>query len=109
MRCSPPARGGRRSAIGGISRMRWAKRTRYSARDMKLLLSDFALRTWGKRIEQADGSLSFVTAEQALAADGPTDVDIAFMTREVTGRSSKDNMSPELKGFEAVMRKSPGL
>jgi phosphoglycerate dehydrogenase-like enzyme len=78
---------------------------------MKLLLSDFALRTWGERIAQAcpAGSLAFLTAEQALAAEGPSDADIAFMTREVTGRSSKDNPTPELRGFEAVLRKSPGL
>src|SRR5215217_6086582 len=76
---------------------------------MKLLLSDFALRSWGSRIAAADPGLSFVTAEQALAADGPAAIDIAFMTREVTGRSSKDNQSPELRGFEAVLRKSPKL
>src|SRR5690242_4620559 len=80
-----------------------------SDQPLTLLLSAFALRTWGPRIEAAVPALSFVTAEDALAADGPTAVDIAFMTREVTGRSSKDNMSPELKGFEAVLRKSPGL
>ena len=39
---------------------------------MKLLLSAFALRTWGDRIDRAaDAGLSFVTAEEALAADGP--------------------------------------
>src|SRR5262245_7579569 len=78
---------------------------------MKLLLSEFALRTWGQRIAKtaaADG-LAFVTAEQALAADGPCDAEAAFMTREVTGRSSKGNPTPELRGFEAVLRKSPGL
>ena len=76
---------------------------------MKLLLSDFALRTWGSRITAADAGLSLVTAEAALAADGPSAIDIAFMTREVTGRSSKDNQTPELRGFEAVLRKSPKL
>jgi D-2-hydroxyacid dehydrogenase (NADP+) len=76
---------------------------------MKLLLSDFALRTWGSRITAADAGLSLVTAEEALAADGPSAIDIAFMTREVTGRSSKDNQTPELRGFEAVLRKSPRL
>src|SRR5262245_4923053 len=76
---------------------------------MKLLLSDFARRTWGSRIEAADRDLSLVTAEQALAEDGPSGIDIAFMTREVTGRSSKDNQTPELRGFEAVLRKSPRL
>src|SRR5207302_5483113 len=34
---------------------------------------------------------------------------IAFMTREVTGKSSSNNPTPELQGFEAVLRKSPGL
>jgi len=78
---------------------------------MKLLLSQFALRTWGARIAQAcpAASLTLVTAEEALAAEGQSDVDIAFMTREVTGRSSKNNPTPELRGFETVLRKSPNL
>lgn len=78
---------------------------------LKLLLSAHALRIWGKRIKSAvpaDG-LSFVTAEDALASEGPCDADIAFMTREVTGRSSKDNPTPELRGFDTVVRKAPGL
>src|SRR6201982_3984182 len=76
----------------------------------KLLLSAFALRTWGPRIEAAvpNGDLAFLTAEQALAADGPSDADLAFMTREVTGKSSSGNPTPELQGFDAVGRKSPG-
>ena len=78
---------------------------------MKLLLSAHALRTWGKRIEEAapKGSLSFVTAEDAFATESPSDVDIAFMTREVTGKSSPSNPTPELQGFDAVVRKSPTL
>ena len=55
------------------------------------------------------GSLSFVTAEEALAADGPCDAEAAFMTREVTGKSSSNNPTAELQGFDAVARKSPGL
>ena len=80
-------------------------------RPLTLLLSAHALKTWGTRIETAvpAGSLAFRTAEQALAADAPCAADIAFMTREVTGKSSKDNPTPELKGFETVLRKSPGL
>ena len=62
---------------------------------MKLLLSEFALRTWGPRIAAAAGDIVFVTAEQALATDGPSDVDIAFMTREVTGKSSPGNPTPD--------------
>lgn len=78
---------------------------------LKLLLSDFALRTWGPRIEAAlpADSLSFITAEEALAADGPCAADLAFMTREVTGKSSSGNPTPELSGFDTVVRKSPGL
>ena len=78
---------------------------------MKLLLSAHALKTWGPRIEAAvpPGTLSFVTAEAALAADGPCGADLAFMTREVTGKSSSTNPTPELQGFDAVVRKSPGL
>ncbi len=72
---------------------------------MKLLLSAHALKTWGKRID----GVEFVTAEDALAADRPCEADIAFMTREVTGKSSKNNPTPELKGFDTVVRKSPRL
>jgi D-2-hydroxyacid dehydrogenase (NADP+) len=78
---------------------------------VKLLLSAHALATWGKRIEAAvpPGSLSFITAEEALAAEGPCDAEIAFMTREVTGKSSSGNPTPELQGFDTVVRKAPGL
>ncbi len=78
---------------------------------MKLLLSAFARQTWGDRIAAApDGAaIDFVTAEQALADAGPCDAEIAFMTREVTGKSSKDNPTPELSGFETVLRKAPRL
>jgi phosphoglycerate dehydrogenase-like enzyme len=78
---------------------------------MKLLLSAFALRTWGERIKAAmpTGELTFVTAEDALAAGVPSDVDIAFMTREVTGRSSKNNPTPELVGFDTVVRSAARL
>ena len=75
----------------------------------KLLLSAHALRVWGPRIAAALPDLAFVTAEEALADDGPCAADIAFMTREVTGSSSKDRKTPELQGFEAVLRKSPQL
>jgi D-2-hydroxyacid dehydrogenase (NADP+) len=74
-----------------------------------LLLSAHALRTWGKRIEAAAKDLAFVTAEEAFAALGPCEAEIAFMTREVTGRSSKDNPTRELTVFETVLRKSPKL
>lgn len=78
---------------------------------LKLLLSDFAHRTWGPRIAAAvpSGGLSFVTAEEAIAGDGPCDADFAFMTREVTGKSSTNNPTPELRDFDIVLRRSPRL
>jgi phosphoglycerate dehydrogenase-like enzyme len=78
---------------------------------MKLLLSAHARKTWGERIKATpDGAdLAFVAAEDALADGGPCDAEIAFMTREVTGKSSKDNPTPELSGFETVLRKAPAL
>lgn len=77
---------------------------------MKLLLSAHALKTWGSRIEAAvPQGLSFITAEDALAADGPCAAEAAFMTREVTGKSSSNNPTPELQGFDTVVAKSPGL
>jgi D-2-hydroxyacid dehydrogenase (NADP+) len=78
---------------------------------VKLLLSAHALETWGARIAAAvpQGDLAFVTAEAAVASQAACDADIAFMTREVTGASSKGNQTPELRGFETVLRKSPRL
>ena len=76
---------------------------------IRLLLSSFARKTWGARIEAALPAVSFITAEEAMAADGPCEADIAFMTREVTGKSSKGNPTLELAGFDAVVRKAPRL
>lgn len=78
---------------------------------LTLLLSRFAHETWGARILAAvpAGHLSFVLAEDAGASEGPCPAEIAFMTREVTGASSKGNPTPELRNFGRVLRKSPGL
>ncbi len=78
---------------------------------LTLLLSKFALDRWGGRIAAAasPGGIAFVTAEQAIAETRPTHVEIAFMTREVTGRSSKDSPTVELRNFEAILRNSPRL
>ncbi len=78
---------------------------------LKLLLSDHAHRTWGARIAAAvpSGGLAFVTSEEAVASSDPCDADFAFMTREVTGKSSKDNQTPELRNFEIALRRAPKL
>jgi D-2-hydroxyacid dehydrogenase (NADP+) len=78
---------------------------------IKLLLSRFAHEKWGERILGAvpSGGLTFILSEDAGASDQPCMADIAFMTREVTGTSSKGNVTPELRNFTNVLRKSPGL
>lgn len=78
---------------------------------VKLLLSAHALQIWGPRITAAvpAGCLAFITAEEAGASHEPCAADIAFMTREVTGNSSKNNPTPELRNFETVLRKAPAL
>lgn len=82
-----------------------------TAKPTTLLLSASALRTWGPRIEAAvpRGSLRFRTAEDAVATDGPCDADIAFMTREVTGNSSRGNPTSELRLFEGLLRRADSL
>lgn len=81
------------------------------SRPLMLLLSAFALRTWGARIRAcvADHDLRFRTAEEAFAAGGPCDATIAFMSREVTGNSGTGSPTRELREFEAVLRNSPQL
>ena len=78
---------------------------------MTLLLSEFARVRWGDRITAAvpPGTLTFLAAEAAGASDSPCPATIAFLTREVTGRSSKGNATPELRNFAACLRKSPNL
>jgi phosphoglycerate dehydrogenase-like enzyme len=76
-----------------------------------LLLSAHARATWGARILAAapEAGLSFITADEAIGSDGVSPATIAFMTREVTGSSSKGNPTPELRNFAKVLRASPRL
>ena len=78
---------------------------------VELLLSAHALEMWGPRIKAAvpAGVLTFRTAEDAGASEAPSTATIAFMTREVTGSSSKGNATPELRNFAKCLRKSPDL
>jgi phosphoglycerate dehydrogenase-like enzyme len=76
-----------------------------------LLVSGFALRTWGERIRAAvpDAEIAFREADSAFRAGAPCDADIAFMTREVTGNSTGNTPSRKLFEFERVLQSAPGL
>ena len=78
---------------------------------MKLLLSAHALRIWGPRIAAAvPEGIEFITAEEALAAGGPCDADIAFIgggqDREQVAVSEDLQRS---KGAELVSAAADGL
>jgi D-2-hydroxyacid dehydrogenase (NADP+) len=96
-----------RTALRATARMP----TSATASPHTLLLSAHALRVWGPRIVAAGpaGAIAFRTAEEAGATVAPCDADIAFMTREVTGASTKNKPTSELANFEAVLRRSPRL
>ena len=78
---------------------------------LTLLLSAHALATWGDRIRAVvpSGDLVFLTAEDAAARGEPCPADIAFMTREVTGQSSRSHPTPELARFQDLLRSAPRL
>lgn len=80
-------------------------------RPTTLLLSRPAFTTWGSRIDAAagEGEIAFVLADEAGASDAPCGAEIAFMTREVTGKSGRGAPTPELVNFDAVVRRSPNL
>jgi phosphoglycerate dehydrogenase-like enzyme len=78
---------------------------------LTLLLSGTALQTWGDRIRSAvpGCEIAFREAEATFRAGAPSDAQVAFMTREVTGNSTGNNPSRELFEFERVLEDAPGL
>jgi phosphoglycerate dehydrogenase-like enzyme len=81
-----------------------------SAAPVKLLLSRAALTTWRSSIEAVLGSRPhvFVPVDEAVA-HGRNDIDVAFISRDITGLSTKHELAPELQACYDVMRRSPGL
>jgi phosphoglycerate dehydrogenase-like enzyme len=77
---------------------------------MKILLSELALRGLSKDIATVMGSrpfecVSFVDA----VASGRRDFDVAFVSRDVTGLSTKHELAPSLKACYKVLEESPNL
>ena len=77
---------------------------------MKILLSDLALRGLSKDIATVMGSRPFecVSFEDAVAS-GRRDFDVAFVSRDVTGLSTKHELAPSLKACYKVLEESPNL
>ncbi len=77
---------------------------------MKILLSDLAMRGLSKDIARVMGSRPFecVSFEDAVAS-GRRDFDVAFVSRDVTGLSTKHELAPSLKACYQVLEESPNL
>ena len=77
---------------------------------MKILLSELSLRTLSRDIAKVMGSRPFecVSFEDAVAS-GRRDFDVAFVSRDVTGLSTKHELAPSLKACYEVLQESPNL
>lgn len=77
---------------------------------MKILLSELALRALSQDIAKVMGSRPFecVSFEDAVAS-GRRDFDVAFVSRDVTGLSTKHELAPSLKACYKVLEESPNL
>ena len=77
---------------------------------MKILLSELSLRTLSRDIAKVMGSRPFecVSFEDAVAS-GRREFDVAFVSRDVTGLSTKHELAPSLKACYEVLQESPNL
>ena len=74
------------------------------------MLSELSLRTLSQDIAKVMGPRSFecVSFEDAVAS-GRRDFDVAFISRDVTGLSTKHELAPSLKACYKVLEESPNL
>ncbi|MFC5496425.1 D-2-hydroxyacid dehydrogenase [Caenimonas terrae] len=75
---------------------------------LRILLSEWAaLRLRGPIAASLAGRpLELVIAQHALPG---TELDLAFMTRDVTGKSTKHELEPATQHFHDLLRRAPGL
>ena len=77
---------------------------------MKILLSELSLRALSQDIAKVMGSRPFecISFEDAVAS-GRRDFDVAFVSRDVTGLSTKHELAPSLKACYKVLDESSTL
>lgn len=77
---------------------------------LRLLLSRQALQAWHSHIEQVLGARphELVILEEAVQ-QGRDDIDVAFISRDITGLSTKHELAPETRNCYDLMRRSRGL
>ena len=81
-----------------------------AAQPLRILLSEQALAQHGAAAARVLGARphEFVTIESAVAG-GREDIDLAFISRDVTGLSTKHELAPALRACYDVLRRSAGL
>jgi phosphoglycerate dehydrogenase-like enzyme len=77
---------------------------------MKILMSTLAFQSLRLQLDTAlsDRAYECVTFEEAIAS-GRRDFDVAFVSRDVTGLSTKHELAPSLKACYQVLDESPQL
>jgi phosphoglycerate dehydrogenase-like enzyme len=80
------------------------------AQALRILMSAFSMAQLGGAVTQVMGARPFelLTLEEAVASQR-TDADVAFISREVTGASTKHEIHPALQQVYDLMRQSPSL
>ena len=77
---------------------------------LRILLSDAARECLGPRLASALGQRPFeLLSINALATSPVADADIAFISRDVTGRSTKHELAPALQACYDTLRHAPSL
>jgi len=94
-----------RARVGGDGRVSAA-----ANRPLRILLSQQARAQLEPAIAQLMGARAFeLLAIESAVAQGRADVDIAFISRDVTGLSTKHELAPSLQACYDVLRQSAGL
>jgi phosphoglycerate dehydrogenase-like enzyme len=75
---------------------------------MNILMSEPAIAQYGPAIEQLT-PVNWIHLGSSPNAQGVYATDVAFITREVTGLSTKNNVLPTLARYYEILRASPNL
>jgi phosphoglycerate dehydrogenase-like enzyme len=78
---------------------------------MNILMSPQAIDLYGEQIQalQGVGKVTWLTLDSNPNSDGTYPIDVAFITRDITGASTKTNVLPALARCYEMLRASPKL
>jgi phosphoglycerate dehydrogenase-like enzyme len=77
---------------------------------LRILMSQQSIDRWGELVAARMGQRPYeLISLEAAAAEQRTDAQVAFISREVTGTSTKHEIHPALQQVYALLRQSPSL